>query len=297
MKICISGGAGFIGSHLVERCVKDGHEVWVIDDYSTGRVENIINVYGKIKVISKDISQIDFFDDYDVIFHVAAKASIPDSIKDPLFFHNQNVGGIMKVLELARRTGAILIFSSSSSVYGDTETIPTLEESKLNPMSPYALNKLIGEQYMRLYSMLYGVKSVALRYFNVFGERQETANGGYCLVLSKFLEQYKNKEPFTIVGTGEQKRDFVYVEDVVEANMKAVEFADKMGTFEIFNIGGGKNYSINELADMIDKNHPRVNLPPRIEPREMLADITKARAFLGWSPKIKLEEWLKQVSS
>ena len=284
LKILVTGGAGFIGSHIAERCVKDGHEVHIIDDFSTGRMSNVIDFFGKVEVFSEDVRTFEPKEKYDVIFHVAARASIPESIKNPVLSNDYNVGGILRVLEIARETGAIVIFSSSSSV-GQT------------PITPYALQKRIGEDYMRLYSEFYSVRGVALRYFNVFGERQETANGGYCLVLSRFLDQKKNGKPFTIYGTGEQRRDFIYVGDVVEASLKAFEyikdvtFHDGFG-FEIFNIGSGENVSVNELADLIDKKHPREKLSPRVEPFEMLADIRRTKKELGWSPQVPLKEWL-----
>ena len=291
MKFIVSGNAGFIGSHLADELLKQG-EVFGIDDMSTGKWENVnVKVNGAVIDIN---NLIDIHFKPDVIYHCAARASIPDSITNPFGSNNQNVGGILRVLEMARKTGAVVVFSSSSSVYGNA-SIPTRENNPPNPMSPYALQKLIGEWYCELYWKLYGVKSVALRYFNVFGERQETANGGYCLVLAKFIDQYKNKKPFTIVGTGEQRRDFVYVGDVVEANLKAAEFAKTANGFEVFNIGSGKNYSVNELADMINQTHPREQLPPRIEPLEMLADISKAERALNWSPKIELKNWIKSL--
>ena len=276
MKILITGGAGFIGTHLVERCLKDGHEVRVIDDFSTGVSGNMKN---GAKYYTENVSKMGFepFMGTDVIFHVAAKASIPWSIEKPVESHNENIGATLWVLELARKTGAKVIYSSSSSVLYE-------------PQTPYSVQKRMGEEYLNLYKKLYGIKGSALRYFNVFGEGQERANGGYALVLSRFLEQkHIRHEPFTIYGDGEQRRDFVYVGDVVEANIKALEWDG------IYSIGSGENISINELANMIDPYHDKVYLEPRIEPLEMKADITEAKK-MGWNPELKLEKWLKRVS-
>lgn len=272
MKALITGHLGFIGNNLCERLGFPGG----ID----------IKAY-------QDIRTFDFKEKFDVIFHLAAQASIPKSFDNPVESHSHNVMGTLRILEYARKTGAKVVFSSSSSVYGEADT-PTKEDAPKNPVSPYAVQKLLCEEYMRFY-WTRGVKSCALRYFNVFGEGQDKANGGYALALSIFLNQYKKGEPFTIVGDGEQRRDFVYVKDVVSANIRAADFLQTAEKFEAFNIGGGINYSINQVADFISKDHPRVNLPPRIEPRENLADITKAKELLKWEPKTTPEAWLKQV--
>lgn len=269
MKCLITGYLGFIGNNLSERLGFPGG----ID------IKNY-----------QDIRTFDFKEKFDVIFHLAAQASIPKSFENPVESHSHNVMGTLRILEYARKTGAKVVFSSSSSVYGEAET-PTKEDAPKNPVSPYAAQKLMCEEYMKLYWKL-GVKSCALRYFNVFGEGQDKANGGYSLALSIFMKQFKEGKPFTIVGDGEQRRDFVYVKDVVRANILAAEYLDEAKGFEAFNIGGGKNYSINQVANTIGKDHPRINLPPRMEPRENLADITKAKELLKWEPKTTLEAWL-----
>ena len=257
MKILCTGSRGFIGSHLLEELGGDGIDI------KNGALQDVRHfISGK---------------NYDVIFHAAAQASIPLSFENPELSHSHNVAGTLHMLEYARKTGAKVVFCSSSSVY--------------ELMSPYALQKSICEQYMKFYWSL-GVKSIALRYFNVFGERQELANGGNALALSIFLRQWKDGEPFTIVGTGEQRRDFVYVKDVVDANRKAAEFLETATQFEVFDIGSGVNYSILEVADMIRKDHPKIFLPPRVEPFENLADVSKAKELLGWSPKVSLPSWL-----
>lgn len=283
-EVLITGGAGFIGSHIVDKCIEAGFRTYVIDNLSTGLREN---VNSKAIFFEEDILTCDFVNEYDTIFHTAFQASIPQSLKDPIGSNKNNIEGTLRILEYARKTGAKIVFSSSSSIYGDANKLPTSEDSSANCVSPYALQKLICEQYMDLYWKLFGVKSVALRYFNVWGERQPNT-GAYALALSIFKEQAKNNEPFTIFGTGKQRRDFVFVGDVAEANLKAMEYLDKAEKFEVFNVGSGVNLSILEVADLVKKGHPRVFLPPRIEPFENLADCLKAKKLLNWESKIKL---------
>ena len=259
MKTFITGHLGFLGSNLYKRIGGDGIDI-----------KN-----------GNDIRLFESQNKYDVIFHMAANASIPDSFKKPEESFLTNVYGTLRLLEYAKRTGAKVVFSSSSSVY--------------DPVSPYAVQKKMCEDYMRLY-WDFGVKSVALRYFNVFGEGQEIANGGDSLALARFMKQAKEGTPFTIYGTGKQRRDFVYVGDVVVANLKAAEYLDKATQFETIDIGSGVNHSINEVVSMIDKNRKKEFLPPRIEPFENLADIKKAKKLLGWSPKVNIKEWLSLQS-
>ena len=259
LKILCSGHKGFIGSHLYERLIADGHDVEGIDLKD-----------------GNDIRKYNFTEKYDVIFHLAAQSSIPKCEEYPVRAHTHNVLGTLQILEHARKTNAKFIFSSSSSV-----EYPSI----------YGTQKYFGEVYGTLFFELYRLKFVALRYFNVFGERQEISGDG-SLVLPTFFEQYKEKKPFTIVGSGEQRRDFVYVKDVVEANIKAMNFLDKE-IIGMFNIGSGKNYSINEIADMIDKNHPRTYLMPRNEPYETLANIFYTRTYLNWNPTVDVKDWIQ----
>ena len=260
MKTLTTGHLGFIGSNIYKRVGGAGVDI------KSGQ----------------DIRTYEFIEKYDVIFHTAAKASIPESFDNPIESHSHNVIGTLKVLEYARKTGARVVFSSSASIY--------------DLVSPYAVQKSICETYMRFYWTL-GVKSIALRYSNVFGEGQEIANGGYVLAIPIFLKQYKEEKPFTIVGDGKQRRDFVYVGDVVEANLRAAEFLKIADKFEVIDIGTGENHSINEVTDMISKEHPRIYLPPRIEPFENRADITKAKELLHWSPQTYLPEWIQKYQS
>lgn len=255
-EIMITGHKGFIGSHIYEAVggagidLKDGNDIRTCE-----------------------------FPDDKIIFHCAAQASIPKSFENLEESNSHNVTGTLRILEHARKTGASVVFSSSSSVY--------------EPVSPYAIQKKQCEEWMKFYWTL-GVKSVVLRYFNVYGERQEIANDGYALVLSIFLDQHKKNKPFTIVGSGEQRRDFVYVKDVVNANLKAAEFLKTATKFETIDIGTGVNYSVNEVADMIDNRNSHVYLPLRIEPFENKADITKAKKLLFWSPTVTIKEWIKK---
>ena len=304
MKCLVTGNAGFIGSHVVDELIVQGHEVFCIDNLSTGKRKNINKkcVFEKwdIKNILEEESWKHWDGDsvlgqkFDVVFHLAAKANLQASITDPVDSNEENVRGTLNVLEYARKTGAAVVFSSSSAVYGDAEVKPTSESNPLNPMSPYALQKQIGEQYLELYNKIYGLKGVALRYFNVFGERQPES-GSYQTVMGIFSNQLKEGKSLTIVGTGEQRRDFVYVKDVAKANVKAGELAligEK--SFNIFNIGSGKNYSVNEVAELMDKwrEHGRKQLPKRTEPMQTLANIEKAKTLLNWVPKTTLQNYV-----
>ena len=290
-KIIVTGGAGFIGSNLVDRLIKDGNEVIIIDNLSTGKEENINS---KAEFYNRDISNfypVDFgiFEGVDTVFHLAAMARVQLSIENPLLYHNKNVNGLVNVLEASRLAGVKrFVFSSSSSVYGDTKQLPTLENSDLNPISPYALHKLVGEQYCQLYSRLYDIETVCLRYFNVYGERQ-LLEGAYCLVMGIFANQRMNGESMTINGDGNQERDFTYVGDVVQANINAAT-SIYVGKGEVINIGRGECKSVNQLADMIGGD--RVYNSPVLEPRVTLADNTLARKLLDWTPKVNLEDWL-----
>ena len=299
MKCIVTGGAGFIGSNLVDRLIGDGHEVIILDDLSTGNEKNLNpkathygfdvagdNILPNIKVLG-------LFDGVDVVFHLACLARVQPSIDNPSLYHDKNVNGLVNMLEACRIYGVKrFVFSSSSSVYGDAEQLPTTEECSLNPISPYALHKLIGEQYCKLYSELYDIETVSLRYFNVYGERQPT-EGAYCLVMGIFTGQLLDNKPMTIRGDGEQRRDFTYVGDVVEANILA-GFNSKLPIFkckgEVFNIGNGDNRSVNQIADLLGDD--KVNVEPVIEPRETLADNSEAFRVLGWKPTATLEEWI-----
>jgi UDP-glucose 4-epimerase len=293
MRALVIGGAGFIGSNLVDGLIKDGHTVQVWDNLSTGDRNN---VNPKVHFINCDITK--SYDARkvmmgefkpDVVFHLAAMARVQPSIENPIAYHNVNVNGLLNVLNMCVECGVKrFVYSSSSSVYGDVDKVPTAEVALLNPMSPYALQKLIGEQYCKLFSELYGLETICLRYFNVYGERQ-LLEGAYCLVMGIFAQQRLNGEPMTIRGDGEQRRDFTYVGDVVDANIKA-GFSKIKFTGDSFNIGNGDNRSVNQLADMIGGD--RINVDPVVEPKETLANNSKAGFILNWKPTVKLEDWI-----
>ena len=297
MRCIVTGGAGFIGSNLVDKLIDDGHEVIIFDNYSTGKKEN---VNPKAKFFLVDISHQpsfehktmkDIMSGVDVVFHLAAKARVQPSIENPIEYHNTNVNGTLNMLDACRRYGVKrFIFSSSSSVYGDIEQLPTPEEHELNPMSPYALHKLQGEQYCKLFSELYDLETVCLRYFNVYGERQNT-EGAYCLVMGIFAGQLLKGEPMTINGDGENRRDFTYVGDVVDANIRCMDYPLELNG-DVFNIGNGDNRSVNQIANLLSEDGDRINREPVIEPKETLANNSKAKKMLGWKPTNKIEDWI-----
>jgi UDP-glucose 4-epimerase len=278
-KCLVTGGAGFIGSHLVDKLIFDGHEVIVIDDLSTGNFSNI----NKLATFNHDDisgSILKHTTPVDYVFHLAALARIQPSIKNPVPAHKTNVNGTLAVLEYCRKNKSKLIFSSTSSQYDE---YPASELSIKDFKNPYTLQKHICEQYIELYSRLYNINYVILRYFNVYGERQLT-KGAYATVIGIFLAQKKRKEPLTIVGDGEQRRDFTYIKDAVTATVMAKDWT---GTY---NVGTGINYSINEIAKMIGGKTK--NIAPRLgEVKEVLADISKIKAK-GWTPQIRIEQWL-----
>ena len=250
------------------------------------------------KLFKFDISKEEFFEipimedimtGVDVVFHMACLARVQPSIENPLLYHNKHVNGLVHILESCKESGVKrLVFSSSSSVYGDVEEVPTSENCKLNPMSPYAIHKLIGEQYCKLYSELYNIETVSLRYFNVYGDRQPT-EGAYCLVMGIFAGQMLKGAPMTIRGDGEQRRDFTYVDDVVDANIKCMDYPLELNG-DVFNIGNGDNLSVSDIADLMGGS--RVHIEPVIEPKETLANYDKANKVLGWLPKGDLQKWI-----
>ena len=301
MKYIVTGGAGFIGSNLVDKLIENNHEVIVIDDLSLGKKRNINKKleFHKLNIASFDPTKkwvnLDkigkLFDGVDTIFHLAAKTRVQPSITNPYLWNTVNVSGTLNLLNLARiHNVRRFVFSSSSSVYGNVseENLPTPETAPKNPLSPYGLQKLVGEQYCKLYSTIHDIDTVCLRYFSVYGERQPT-KGDYSLVMGIFANLRLEGKPLTINGDGEQRRDFTYVGDVVSANIKA-SMSDKVGRGEILNVGNGDNRSVNDIAKMI--GGPIEYRDPVIEPRETLADNSKTRRLLDWKPTMKLEDWM-----
>ena len=292
-KVLVTGGAGFIGSNLVDMLIDNGVDVLVIDNLSTGKIKNI---NGRATFFKEDLSIIEIdklvsiLNGVDVIFHLAALARVQPSIENPLPYNEANVTATLNILYAASKSKVKrVVYSASSSCYGDSQSVPQREEDPTNPLSPYGLQKYIGEQYCRMFSEVYDLDTVSLRYFNVYGERM-SLEGAYCLVTGIFARQMQKGEPLTITNDGNQRRDFTYVGDVVNANILAATHSNNLNG-EVFNIGNGKNVSINEVADMFggEKRYGE----KRLEPFETLADNKKARDILNWSPKGNLLKWIK----
>ena len=289
-KAIVTGGAGFIGSHLVDKLIEQGVEVTILDNLSTGKKQNI---NPKAEFIDCDIFK-DTYGDLifllngaDTVFHLAAKTTVQESIKEPSLYNNVNVVGTLNLLEAAAAMKVKrFIFSSSSSVYGNAK-VPTSEDHPLNPISPYALNKLIGEQYCKLYSEIYNIDTVCLRYFNVYGDRMN--NEGYKLVFPIFKEQILNNKSLTINNDGEQRRDFIHVDDIVRANILVAKHKNNFNG-DIYNVGNGKSYSINEIADMFGGKKQYGNKV--IEPFETLAETAKIDLDLNFQTKKELKTWI-----
>ena len=289
-KCLVTGGAGFIGSNLVDELIAKNYEVTVIDNLATGKRENLNPKAQFYELDIRDLEAIrPLFEGVDYVFHVAALPRVQYSIADPVTTHSVNVTGTLNVLKAAAEAKAKkVIFSSSSSVYGDQATLPLREDMKAEPMSPYAMHKYLSELYCQLFSKIYDLPTVCLRYFNVYGQRQ-SLEGAYRLVIAVFLDQRSKNEPLTITGDGEQRRDFTNVADIVRANILAAT-NPVVGLGEAINIGRGRNHSVNEVAKII--GGPTVNIPPRLEPRETLANNSLARELLGWEPTVNLTDWL-----
>jgi len=284
-KVIVTGGAGFIGSHVVDTLIKQGIEVIILDNLSTGKKENINPKATFIKCdLTKDKP---LFRDVDVIFHLAATPQVQYSMENPT--DNNNIDSLINILELSKKSGVKrFIFSSSSSVYGNPNYVPINENHPTNPLSPYALHKLVGEQYCKLYSEVYDLDTVCLRYFNAYGDRMPN-KGAYRSVISIFKEQHSKKQPLNIVNDGEQRRDYVHVNDIVNANILCANSTKKLNG-DIFNVGTGKSYSVNEVADMFggEKQYGE----KRIEPKNSIAENAKIVLDLNWEPKNKLETWI-----
>jgi len=294
MRILVTGGAGFIGSHLVDRLIKENHKVIVIDNLTTGKEENINPQAEFYNLDIYDFEKIKpLFEKTDFVFHLAAISQILVSIKDPVETSKVNILGTINVFKAAIEAKVKrVIFTSSSSVYGNQEKLPLKENMRPNPVNPYALQKLVGEQFAKLFTKLYGIPIISLRYFNVYGPRINI-NSDYSSVIGKFLKQKAEGKPLTIFGNGEQTRDFCYIDDVVDATIKAME-SKKLKGGEVINIGSGKSYSINYLANLIGSK--RKYLAPREgDVKHTQADITLAKKLFTWQPKVSFEEGLRRV--
>ena len=293
MKYVVVGGAGFIGSHIVDKLVEQNHEVIIIDNLSTGKMENVnpkASVeYIDISNVNECPNMVEIMSGADALFLLAAKARVQPSIENPVEYETNNTIGTLNVLKCASDAGVRrVVYSASSSAYGNTEKLPSVESDPINPMSPYGAQKYYGEVMCKMFSEVYGLETVSLRYFNIYGERQNVG-GAYAMVIGIFVDQLLNGKPMTIRGDGEQRRDFTYVGDVVNANILASQ-SENVGNGEVINIGNGDNRSINDIADMIGGD--RVNVDPVIEPKATLADNSKAEKLLGWKPTQNIEDWI-----
>jgi UDP-glucose 4-epimerase len=288
-KSIVTGGAGFIGSHLVDALLERGSDITVLDNFSTGRPQNLGHVSEKIQVIECDISQSgewqDSLKDVEIFFHLAALADIVPSIEKPDNYYQSNVNGTFNILEACRKYKVKkVVYLASSSCYGIPDKYPTKETAEIRPQYPYALTKYLGEQLVMHWCEVYDIPAVSLRLFNVYGPRSRTS-GTYGAVFGVFLAQKLAGKPYTVVGDGTQTRDFTFVSDVVNAIITAAE-GDVSG--EIINIGSDNTYSVNRLVELLDGDV--VYIPKRPgEPDCTWADITKAKQLLNWRPKVNLE--------
>ena len=292
-KVIVTGGAGFIGSNLVDTLIEMGFTVHVIDNLSNGKKENVnkkailhivdITDLKKIKPIFKNVKY---------VFHLAALPRVQFSIEHPLESHNTNINGTLNVL-LAATNAKVkrVIYSASSSAYGDQKKLPLKECMIPNPKSPYGLQKYVGELLCKTWFDIYGLETVSLRYFNVYGPRHRP-EGAYALVIAKFMEQSHNSKPMTITGNGKQTRDFTHVKDIIQANILAMT-SKKVGHGEIINIGAGKNQSVNKIAKLIGGK--TTNIPARLEPKNTLADNALAKKLLNWKPTINIEKGINDL--
>jgi len=286
----VTGGGGFIGSHLVDLLLEQGYDVVVLDNFSTGRPQNLDRVADKIQLVECDISKPgewqNMFKNVERVFHLAALAEIVPSIENPYDYYQSNVNGTFNVLETCRKYNVNkIVYSASSSCYGIPDECPTKETAEIRPQYPYALTKYLGEQLIMHWCQVYDLPAVSLRFFNVYGPRSRTS-GTYGAVFGVFLAQKLAGKPFTVVGDGTQTRDFTFVTDVVNAIIAAAE-SDVTG--EIINIGSDNTYSVNHLVELLGGEVMHIPKRPG-EPDCTWADISKAKKLLNWQPKVSLEE-------
>jgi len=302
MKVLVTGGAGFIGSHLADRLVELGHGVRVLDNFSTGRRSNLQSLGDQVELVEGDIQSAEraytAVRGCEVVFHEAALPSVPRSIQDPLTSNASNVTGVLNVMLAARDAGVRrVMYASSSSVYGANPALPKSEDMTPMPISPYAVGKLAGEGYCRAFGEVYGLETVAIRYFNVFGPRQDPRSQ-YAAVVPNFIAALLHGERPTIHGDGEQSRDFTYVENVVEANVLSASAPDAAG--RVYNVACGESVTLNELfaqlSDLLGSDVPPIYSDPRPgDVRHSLADVTAARRDLGYEPAVLLREGLSRT--
>ena len=304
LRVLVTGGAGFIGSHLVRRLVKDGHSVRVLDNLVTGFRHNLDELEGQIDFIEGDICDpdtcADAVDGIEVVYHVAALPSVPRSMADPVGTHNTNVNGTLNLLEAARRASVKrFVYSSSSSAYGDTPLLPKVESMEPLPRSPYAAAKLSGELYSLAYARAGLIEAVALRYFNVFGPRQDP-NGPYAAVVPLIFRAVLTEAPMTIYGDGLQTRDFTHVDNVVDANFLAGSQPGSRVSGHVVNVGAGSRVTLLDLVAMAEEIAGRRitvrHLPPRAgDVRDSQAGLDRAREVLGYRPRVTIREGLERL--
>jgi UDP-glucose 4-epimerase len=301
----VTGGAGFIGSHLVERLLRDGARVRVLDNFSSGSRANLAfasDLRQRLDIVRGDITNLNTVVTASrgarVVFHQAAMRSVPRSVKDPLGANQNNVTGTLHVLEAARRAKVgRVVYASSSSVYGDRPDLPKREDQPPAPVSPYAASKAAGEMYATVWSRLFGVETVGLRYFNVFGPRQDPKSE-YAAVIPRFITWGLRGRPLRVYGDGTQSRDFTYIDNVVEANLLAAQAPDAAG--EVFNVGCGSRVSLLEIIELLQRVLGR-RLEPRLSPARAgdvlhtLADVAKPKRLLGYTPLVGFEEGLRRT--
>ena len=293
-KAVVTGGAGFIGSHIVDLLVQDGTEVHVVDNYSGGRHENRINgkaTYHELDVRSTD-ELVKVLEGADAVYHTAALPRVPFSIEQPVETSDVNIVGTVSVLSAAAKAHVRrVVYSSSGSSYGMQETLPLVETMPANPVNPYGLQKYVGELFCHIWPEIYGVQTVSLRYFNVYGPRLDPS-GPYALAVGAFLLAKKDGRPLTIFGDGTITRDYTHVRDVARANLLAAE-SQSVGSGEIINIGAGRNVTIQFLAELVGGEITYG--PPRVEAHDSRADNRKAKELLRWEPTIQLEEGIAEL--
>ena len=302
MRYLVTGGAGFIGSNTVDELVRRGHSVVVLDDLSSGKEENLAELRTKITLMKGSITDIEVvrkaMHEADYVMHLAARTSVPRSVKDPIETNKINIDGTLNVLVAARDAKVKrVMFAASSSAYGETATLPKVETMHPEPISPYGVTKFVGELYLQTFGRCYGLENVALRYFNIFGPRQDPSSP-YSGVLAKFCTSFLEETQPVVFGDGEQTRDFTYVDNAVQANILACEAPNVSG--KVFNIGTGGRISLNQvlktLAEISGNRLEAKYDPPRDgDIRDSQADISQAREYLGYDPQIMFEEGLRKT--
>jgi UDP-glucose 4-epimerase len=302
MRYLVTGGAGFIGSNMVDELLRRGHSVVVLDDLSTGKEKNLAHVAGQVELrrasICDEQAVAAASQGADYVLHLAARTSVPRSVAEPVETNRVNVDGTLNVLIAARDAGVKrVVFAASSSAYGESPTLPKVESMPAVPISPYGVSKLVGEVYAQVCGRVYGLENVSLRYFNVFGPRQDPGSQ-YSGVLSRFISALLDNQQPVIFGDGEQSRDFTYVANVVDATLRACEAPGVSGM--VFNVGTGSRFTLNETLRLLGKISGK-NATPKYEPartgdiRDSQADISAARKLLGYEPSVNFEEGLRRT--